>query len=180
MLGYSNIRRGRKRLGGAFRGLRYICLGSPWLVINAGRIQTPKVMTPPTAKQPGPFGFRRVPSHLKFGVRYEYPICCVIHFCWDNALGRAAGMTRWRQISYDRAHSKYVPCGLFHAGGSPLPLTERLRRMLNFEWAFLQPTGRGRMRREFAAKGGPEYRASTVKERRRASDEGALEALWWS
>ncbi len=179
-LRYSNIRRGWEGLGDTFRGLGDICLGSPWLVRNACRIQTPLVMTPPTTSRPGPFGFLRVPSHLISGVRYGYPICCVLHFCWDNALGRAAGMTRWKQIRHERGGLAYVSCGLFHAGGSPLPLNERLRRMLSFEWAYLQPTKDGTRRREFVSQGGPGYRASTIGDRRRASDLGVLEVLWWA
>ena len=155
-------------------------MGAPGLVRDASRNQTPQVMTPPTASRPGPFGFRRVPSHFRLGIRYGYPICCVIHFCWDNALGRAAGMTRWKQIAHDRSQSTCVPCGLLHAGGSPFSPHRRLRRMLGFEWALLEPTKEGSRRREFATQGGPCYQASTIEDRQRMSDHGLLEELWWA
>lgn len=117
--------------------------------------------------------------HFRKGIRYRIPVCCIIHFCWDNMLRRAAGMTRWRQIAYDRSHSTCVPCGLFHAGGSPLPPRERLWRTLSFEWAFLQPTKQGKRRREFVSHGGRTYRESSIEERQRAGDFGHLEELWW-
>lgn len=126
-----------------------------------------------------PYGFRIVIFHFRMGIRYRIPVCCIIHFCWDNILDRAAGMTRWKQISHDRANSSCVPCGLFHPGGSPLPLPKRLWRMLSFEWTFLQPTKQGKRRREFVSHGGQNYRESSVKDRQNASDRGNLEELWW-
>ena len=155
-------------------------MDSPGPVRNAGRHQTPQVMTPPTMSQVGPFGFRRVPFHLRSGVHHGYPICCVIHFCWDNMLGRAAGMTRWKQICQDRTRSSYVPCGLLHAGGSTFALHERLWRMLGFEWALLQPNRQGRELRELASMGSPRYQTSTIEERQRVSNHGNPEGLWWS
>ena len=137
-------------------------------------------MTAPTARQPGPFGFRRVPSHLKSGIHYGYPICCVLHFCWDNALGRAAGMTRWKQIRHERSGPAYVPCGLFHGGGSPLSIVMRVRRILSFEIALLQRTERGRKWRGLASHGGTLYQVSTNCDRQQAADKGTVESLWWS
>ena len=129
-------------------------------------------------RQP-PFGVRRVPLHLRSGIHYGYPICCVLHFCWDNALGRAAGMTRWRQISYDRARSTFVPCGFLHAEGSPFSFPERLWRMFIFEYRWFQPTGVGKKNRERAFHGSARYRNSKESERSQASADGCLEALWW-
>lgn len=129
--------------------------------------------------QAGPFGVEIVPIHLRMGIRHGVPACCIAHFCWDNMLGRAAGMTRWKQISHDRVHSRFVPCGIIHAGGSSFRLPGRLWRMLAFEWAFLQPPRLGRRRRAFASRGGNAYRESSVEERQRASDLGRLEDFWW-
>ena len=134
-------------------------------------------MQPP--KSSGPFGISKAPSHFKMGVRYCYPICCVLHFCWDNALGRAASMTRWKQIHHSRGASDRVPCGLLHSGGSPLSFSKRLWRILRFECEFLQPTNLGKQRREFVAQGGPQYRGSTIEVRQRAVDGGFVEELWW-
>jgi len=127
----------------------------------------------------GPFGAKCLPFHLRSGIRYRIPICCVVHFCWDNVLGRAAGMTRWKQISHDRTRSTFVPCGIFHAGDSPHLTLKRLWRMFRFEWVAFQPTQRGRTWRELAAYGSSCYQASTIEERLRASDQRVFGELWW-
>lgn len=126
-----------------------------------------------------PFGARRVPFHFRMGIGYGYPICCVLHFCWDNALGRAAGMTRWKQISCVRSRSTYVPCGAFHCGDSPFSFTERIWRVLKFEWTYVLPTDRGRTLRQVASKGGRQYQESTIEERQSLNDQGQIERLWW-
>ena len=127
----------------------------------------------------GPARFRKLSSHFRTGIRHGYPICCVLHFCWDNMLGRAAGMTRWKQVQHDRRRGSHVPCGLFHPGGSSFSLCRRIHRTLRFEWQFLQPTRQGRRRRGFQAHGGPHYRAATIEDRQRADHEGVIEKLWW-
>lgn len=131
-------------------------------------------------RKPGPYGVRRVPFHFRSGIQYDYPICCVLHFCWDNMLGRAAGMTRWKQIRHKRSGLTCVPCGLFHDGGSTLSPPLRAWRILSFEWVFLLPTKQGKSRREIASRGAPSYQVSTVEERRQAINRGRQEESWWA
>lgn len=141
--------------------------------------KTSVAMTGTSSKQSGPFGSRRLLFHLKSGIRYRIPICCVAHFCWDNMLGRAAGMARWKQIANDRSAEPFVPCGFWHTGHSPLSSIERVRQLLKFEYLCLLPTQRGRARRKIAAGGSRLYRNSSERERHESQEQDGLELLWW-
>lgn len=126
-----------------------------------------------------PFGLRMVPEHFRCGVRRKYPVCCVVHFCWDNALGRASAMTRWKQIRHLRSEVEFVPCGILHAGGSTLPLSQRLASLFRVERDLLKPTQAGVKLRTTAAVGSALYRNASIEQRRLAIAEEKLEALWW-
>jgi len=42
------------------------------------------------------------------GVRYGYPLCCVLNYALDSALGTPAGLRRGE--TYDPRSGTYVPC----------------------------------------------------------------------
>lgn len=59
--------------------------------------------------------------HLKYGVKYGYPFCCVLMFCLDSLIvklglayrpsGTLRGfIDRWEE----RPDKTFVPCGVFH------------------------------------------------------------------
>ena len=97
--------------------------------------------------------------HWQVGDRYGVPRCCRAHFCFDQALGRAAGVVRWRQIGSwstllgpDR---RWVPCGIRHPGYSPLTAPRRTLRIAAFNLAVLLPGRRAEWLRERAKSPGP-------------------------
>ncbi|MFN8160893.1 MAG: hypothetical protein U0R52_07610 [Solirubrobacterales bacterium] len=125
-----------------------------------------------------PRGPGDVLGHWLQGRRYGYPVCCIAHFCWDNALNRAADMDRWKQIHHNRNFDGPVPCGIFHAGGSPYSARNRMRRILQFEWQFLQTPAVSLRQRALTAQGGPPYQEASVELRQWAEDHRRLEQIW--
>ena len=84
---------------------------------------------------------------LRLGLRYGYPACCITHYCWDALWGRPPAMTRWGQIAPTdllAGPSRYVPCGVFHTGGSALSLLDRLHAIRLTTQIYLSPTRSGR------------------------------------
>ena len=79
------------------------------------------------------------------GRYYGYPLCCVAHYCWDSLIGWPASTIRADEVNTDPAGEfRCVPCGIFHACGSPYSLRERIRRIARFNWWYLQPGTHGR------------------------------------
>ena len=80
------------------------------------------------------------------GRGYGYPRCCIVHYCWDIALGRGPLTARHAQIQYEWAGPdarwdwrprpwdgpEQIPCGVIHSRGSPFPLLRRMWRILAF------------------------------------------------
>lgn len=81
--------------------------------------------------------------HWRQGRRDGYPPCCIAHFCWDSLMEWPSAAVRWNQIRIEDEPS-HVPCGLIHAGGSPLSLPRRLAGIAAFQWAHLKPRRAGR------------------------------------
>ena len=53
--------------------------------------------------------FRKAVKHFKLGIKYHYPICCILHFCIDSLMGKLPGKER-RKILKRKDNSFYVPC----------------------------------------------------------------------
>ena len=71
---------------------------------------------------------------------YGYPLCCVVHFCWDVLAGYPSGVARAAQIAHsEEGEWHHVPCGIFHRGDSRLALHTRLWRIVAFQWYQLGP-----------------------------------------
>jgi hypothetical protein len=50
---------------------------------------------------------------FRLGLGYGYPLCCVLHYCWDGIWGWPSSMTRWNQIATDPSDRlPCVPCGV--------------------------------------------------------------------
>lgn len=130
-------------------------------------------------KPRSPFDVRRLPFHIRMGFQYGIPICCIIHFCWDNMLRRAAGMTRWKQISNDRNCHDWVPCGVLHVGGSAYSCPERVTRILWFELSTLSFTRQAAKLRSTASCGSQAYREADTEAMEQAIANGRVERLWW-
>ena len=45
-----------------------------------------------------------VVSDFVSGVRYKFPVCCVLNFCIDNLLGRPSAQLRWTD------KTDHIPC----------------------------------------------------------------------
>ena len=85
------------------------------------------------------------------GRGYGYPACCIAHYCWDILLGRPPTAARYAEILHDWSgpgsrwdwHPRpwdemhQVPCGVLHAGGSPLPLRSRIWRIVAYSLPLL-------------------------------------------
>ena len=62
-----------------------------------------------------------VVSEFVSGVRYKFPVCCVLNFCIDNLLGRPSTQLRWGDNTdhvecflHARAHTKKaIPLDLY-------------------------------------------------------------------
>ncbi len=61
--------------------------------------------------------------NLKCGIKYGYPFCCILRFCWDCFLGRMSGNYRiqkhntalqWDPGSGGWWQVDFVPCLIFH------------------------------------------------------------------
>lgn len=124
-------------------------------------------------------GQRSILAHFRLGIHYGIPLCCNLHFCWDNLFGRAARMTRWKQTRQSRSVPNWVPCGLRHAHGSPFRPARRLVRILTFEAVALLPTGAGRRLRSVARLGSAGYRHADIDKKKTAIRKGEIENLWW-
>lgn len=57
-------------------------------------------------------------KHLRMGVWYGYPICCILHFSMDSALGKKRVAGRRGGI-HPAPNKAYVPCA-YHQGRHPL------------------------------------------------------------
>src|SRR3954447_11881372 len=112
-----------------------------------------------------PRGIRRLLRDWTLGRRHRYPWCCVAHFCWDGLIGWPSGVVRWRELK--TGSNEWVPCGLFHSGGSPFSPVQRLVRIVAFTLARLLPTNRARAERRLARFGGPSWRNTAIDSKRR-------------
>jgi hypothetical protein len=70
--------------------------------------------------------------HWGQGVSFGYPRCCIAHFCWDRLCGRPASLVRAYQIR-DDGELPCVPCGIFHAPGSPYGFVGRVWRIAKWQ-----------------------------------------------
>jgi len=59
--------------------------------------------------------------HFLQGLKYKYPLCCIIHFCWDDFLDPTRHTAEYRGCM--GCLSEYVHCNLHH-------LIIKLRRLL--------------------------------------------------
>jgi len=50
----------------------------------------------------------RIPNDLVCGIKDRFPVCCIIHYCLDQILGRRSGMRRGSLEN--RFGITYVPC----------------------------------------------------------------------
>lgn len=47
------------------------------------------------------------------GLRYQYPLCCVLRFCWDAIPDRHSGV--YRGATAERVDGeRWVPCNVLH------------------------------------------------------------------
>lgn len=56
------------------------------------------------------FSPKRIPRDVWMGVvKYRYPLCCVVHYCWTNVVRKEmpAQAARRRHGAFD---ADYVPC----------------------------------------------------------------------
>lgn len=52
----------------------------------------------------------KIPSHIKAGIQDRFPLCCILHFCLDQILGRMSGLRRGGlKTKYGET---YVPCSI--------------------------------------------------------------------
>jgi hypothetical protein len=60
-------------------------------------------------------------SEFVSGIRYKYPVCCVLNFCIDSLLGRPSAQLRWNDTTdhvecflHARTHTKKaIPLNLY-------------------------------------------------------------------
>ena len=71
-------------------------------------------------------------------------------FCWDRLWALPPSLTRAVAQGLDPPDSDcdWVPCGVLHHGGSPLPFTARVRRLAAYWWWTLPFTRRGGVPRQ--------------------------------
>jgi hypothetical protein len=118
---------------------------------------------------------------FQLGLRYGYPLCCIAHYCWDGLWGWPSSMTRWRQIADDPDHpDPFVPCGIWHDGGSALSLGQRIHAILMFQARHLAPTKRGRTQRALVTRGSRRWQGASTDEKRWFSEQAALANLYWN
>jgi hypothetical protein len=53
--------------------------------------------------------FKNLLKDFRAGIRYHYPLCCVLRFCWDILVGRRPARYRAVFAEYD-----FVSCMIFH------------------------------------------------------------------
>jgi len=72
-----------------------------------------------------PIGIRLKKILIDFynGIKYGYPICCILRFCWDILHNRLPCKYRCDKYpskiivdKYGTFLSEYVPCMIFHNG----------------------------------------------------------------
>jgi len=51
-------------------------------------------------------------EHFLRGIKYKYPICCIIHFCWDDFLDDNRPINEYRNCV--ECPSEHVHCSLCH------------------------------------------------------------------
>ena len=118
---------------------------------------------------------------LRLGLHYGYPLCCIVHYCWDGVWGWPSSMTRWRQIADDPRHpDPFVPCGIWHHSGSALSLAQRLWAIILFQVRHLAPTRRGRERRALVTRGSRRWQGASAAEKQWFSEQEALASLYWN
>ena len=85
--------------------------------------------------------------HWRWGRRCGYPRCCIAMYCWDSLWSLPPSLTRAVSQGVDTSGSEieWVPCGVFHHGGSSLRLTERIGRLARYWWWSLLTVRRGRL-----------------------------------
>ena len=105
----------------------------------------------------------------------------MVHFCWDNLLGRQAAVVRWRQLTPGAGDGSQacVPCGVLHSGPSQLAFHRRVLRIAGFQWWWLLPTASGKALRSLASYGSRAWREATPETKVCASREQRLKRLWW-
>ncbi len=127
-----------------------------------------------------PRGIRPAIKDWRQGRRDGFPLCCIAHFCWDALVGWPSSVVRWQQIYTDPSdRACFVVCGIVHSGGSPYGLFNRLRRILDFQWHYLQPTSAGRRRRQLAVRGSQRWRRATAAEKVAWSRAEVLARHYW-
>jgi hypothetical protein len=122
-------------------------------------------------------------THWKQGRLFRIPVCCRVHFCIDQALGRTAAMVRWRQIgiwSSPAPKRRFVPCGVFHGGYSPYSPALRVVRIVVFNTTLLLPGARANWMRQRTREPGPVWCALEVEQRAALSRIGWNGPMWWA
>jgi len=72
-----------------------------------------------------------------------------------------------------------VVCGIFHAGGSQLPVWSRIRRIAAWNWRRLQPTQHGAAMRALARWGSQRWQETSPEEKVWFSEQHRLGELYW-
>ena len=82
----------------------------------------------------------QVRSDWRRGRHYGYPRCCIAMFCWDALWSVPPSLTRVVSQGVEPADSTcdWVPCGVFHDGGSSLSPVARARRLASYWWHSLR------------------------------------------
>lgn len=132
--------------------------------------------------RPLPRGLRAALRDWRLGREYGFPICCIVHFCLDRLFGRAAAMTRWRQIAAPASWpaTAFVPCGILHPPASRQVRTRLILRILCFQVAWALPGPRGRRLRRLAKHGGRAWWEADTAVVVAAGQAGKQGLLWWS
>jgi hypothetical protein len=81
----------------------------------------------------------RVRNDWHRGRRDGYPRCCIAMFCWDSLWSLPPSLTRVVAQGVETPDSTcdWVPCGVFHHGGSSLSLPARIGRLSRYWWYVL-------------------------------------------
>lgn len=54
----------------------------------------------------------RVPQSIRdffLGIKDKFPLCCILHFCWDTLWNKQVRTTR-RETKYTKNGTPYIPC----------------------------------------------------------------------
>jgi hypothetical protein len=84
---------------------------------------------------------RSVRNDWRQGRLHGYPLCCIAVFCWDSLWELPPSMTRMVVQGVERIDStcEWVPCGIFHHGGSVLSLRQRVMTIARYWLLTLAP-----------------------------------------